>query len=249
MKRSVHSRGFSLIELLASIALLVIVTLLMTRIFSSASMAWRNGNKRIESNNNGRAAIDFVSRELAGLIVGTNYPNLHMDSDEDTYLGRASDRITFVTLNHLSEYRGSEKYRDVQQVQYRVIEQPGFTNRYCLMRYVVERVYSASFTSYEDPNWVDAMDNLSDSFGNIIAENIRSFEVFVTLTNGAIDADYSYTPAKGPPAAIDVYLEVLAEDDANKASLMPGNTSWIALQTRRYATRIYVENRAGYAFP
>lgn len=245
--------GFTIVELLASMAILMIMVLALARVFGASSLAWRNGNKRIESNNSGRTAIEFMARELSGLIVSPNRPTMTLDSDVHDYLGMDSDMLTFVGLSHVAKYTASAKFRDVQQIRYRVVPMSGATGRYALARFVIERYDESNnlgkFTSYLEDDWVGEMDGLSISFHQVLAENVRNFEVFITpVGQSAPKADYDYL-TDGPPATIDIYLEVLAEDDAIKASLMPSNDQMIMAATRRYATRIYAQNRTGYASP
>lgn len=247
--------GFTIVELLASVAILIIMVLALARVFGASSMAWRNGNKRIESNNSGRTAIEFMARELSGLLVSPNRPTMTLDSDIDDYLGMKSDMLSFVSLSHQAEWftNSAVKFRDVQQVRYRVVPMVGLTNRYALVRYVVERYDEGNsltkFTSYLTDDWVDEFDSQRWEWGSVLAENVRNFEVFITPEGSSTpQSDYDYL-TDGPAATIDIYMEVLAEDDAIKASLMPNNATMINAASRRYATRIYVQNRTGYAVP
>ncbi len=245
-----HKRtGFTLIELLAAVALLAMITLLMGRIFGASSSLWRAGNKRIESNNSGRTGIEFMAREMSHMIVSSGGPTLVQDSDRDDYLGMKSDIITFVAMNHYAEWRSGNRYRDVQEIRYQVAAMPFKTNRFQLVRYVVEK-YANSFNSYESPtDWMSDMDGQATNFASVLAENVRNFEVYITPVGAtAPKSDYVYD-ATNPPSTIDIYLEVLAEDDAIKAAFMPNNDPFLNAATRRYATRVYVLNRDGYALP
>lgn len=248
MKRRLQ--GFTIIELLAAMAVLLIMVALLSRVFGSAANTWRAGNKRIESNNTGRSAMEFMARELGCIVVTPQRPTLVMDSDRDDLLGMRSDAISFVSLAHKAEYRSSKKYRDVQQVRYSVAEVPGQPNRLALYRYVYENFDAAGFSSYEDDDWPADLDSLEANralTGSILADNVRNFEIFIT-PQGQTDPQEDYDYAQhGPPAAIDIYLEVLAEEDAVRAALTPTDTAFLNAATRRYATRIYVQNRAGYA--
>ena len=161
-----------------------------------------------------------------------------------------SDAISFVTLAHQAEFRGGEKYRDVQQVRYAMGPMVGFTNRYALYRYVTEKWGSGDFSSYESEDWLAEFDDQEmKQYGSPLADNIRTFEVFITPVNkSSPESDYVYN-GLNPPAAIDIYLEVFAEEDAVLASILPDNPdtkTFLTAATRRYATRIYIQNRAGY---
>lgn len=249
--RILRRRGFTIIELLAAMAVLLIMVALLSRVFGSAASTWRAGHKRIESNNSGRAAMEFMSRELSAVVMSKkDGPTFVLESDQTNTLGMLSDSLYFVTMSHRAEYRSGQKYRDVQQVCYAV--RPSVTNqpgRYALYRFVYEVFDNTNFSCYVNNVWTSSLKRLTANptvNGSILADNVRSFEVFVTPV-GEDDPQEDYSlESEPPPAAIDIYLEVLAEEDAVRASLTPGDTAFMNAATRRYATRIYVQNRAGY---
>jgi prepilin-type N-terminal cleavage/methylation domain-containing protein len=247
--RPVHHRGFTIIELLAAMAVLLIMVALLSRVFGLAATNWRNGNKRIESNNSGRTAIEFISRELAGLIISPHGPTMRLQSDVSDFLAMESDKLTFVSLNHTAEYRTNTqaRYRDTQQIHYAVATNS--SGSVCLYRWANENWGGDEFTCYHNSEWLNKMNGSvpTDFNGGVLADNVRNFEVFITPV-GAVDPQENYDYAThGPPATIDVYLEVLAEEDAIRAQLSPGDSAFLNAATRRYATRIYVQNRAGYS--
>lgn len=247
--KSSYSRGFTIIELLAAMAVLLIMVALLSRVFGAASGSWRSGNKRIESNNSGRTAVEFMSRELAGLLVSPEGPTMKLQSDVSDFLGMKSDKLTFVSLNHFAEFRTNTqaRYRDVQQVHYAVATNS--TGNLSLYRWANEDWGGDEFLCYNNPTWYTLMDGSkpSDYNSGVLADNVRNFEVFITPV-GATDPQENYDYAThGPPATIDVYLEVLAEADATRATITPSDNNFLNAATRRYATRIYVQNRAGYA--
>jgi len=67
-KRDKRSRGFTLLELLAAITLLVILGTMLFEIFGQASHVMRLGNARQEIYQFARALFDALERELAGAI-------------------------------------------------------------------------------------------------------------------------------------------------------------------------------------
>jgi hypothetical protein len=235
-------------------AVLMLLVALLARVFGSATTAWRAGNKRIESNNTGRSAVEFMARELSGLLVSPSSPTISMrlQSDADNFLGMRSDRLTFVSLSHLAEFyyspssNSQTRYRDVHQIHYAVAT--NFNGGYSLYRWVTENWDADEFSSYETTNWVGGMNGQSPSSFNsaVLADNVRNFEVFVTPLGGLLPvANYTYT-GNNPPAVIDIYLEVLAEDDARQVAAINATDEQVTRLTRRYATRIYVNNKDGY---
>ncbi|MEZ0275496.1 MAG: type II secretion system protein J [Roseimicrobium sp.] len=78
-----HRRsGFTLVELLVSTAVLGMLLVLLSQVANMVANTWTDGQGRAERRQNGRAMVDFISRELraASLPVNTgtpvNMPNL-----------------------------------------------------------------------------------------------------------------------------------------------------------------------------
>ena len=65
--------GFTLIELLVAMAILVLIVLIVTQIFSQATIAWNTGARRAEMNMTGRAVADFVAQELSQAVLNSTY--------------------------------------------------------------------------------------------------------------------------------------------------------------------------------
>ncbi len=63
--------GFTLTELLVSMAILAFLMLMLVSVTDSASRAWRDGEKRIETYQSARTALEIVGRELAPAVVDT----------------------------------------------------------------------------------------------------------------------------------------------------------------------------------
>lgn len=244
-----RARGFSLIELLAAIAILSIIVLAMSRIFGDSSKIWKLGNKKLESNVTGRNAIELMARELAGAMIsrpGVNGPSLKLDSDIDSYLGLSSDRLSFVSLS--PNGNPADYIRDFQQVHYRVIPSNTKPNHYNLVVHYLRVRNNNDFDSPTNSYWWSDFwnKNLSATNSGTLAENVRNFEVFIADQSGTPRANYD-TRIHGPPLYIDIYLEVLASDDAAKAAVLGAADPYVNRATRRYQTRVYLANRRGYA--
>ncbi|MGD0650813.1 MAG: hypothetical protein ABSA97_06700 [Verrucomicrobiia bacterium] len=79
------SRAFTLFELLASIGILAILSALLFAAFNQASKAWLQSESRVETFQQARAALDYISKELSQAIVTSNI----------TFLG-SSGSVAFV---------------------------------------------------------------------------------------------------------------------------------------------------------
>lgn len=64
--------GFTLVELMASVAILGVMTFLLFSAFEQTSKAWLQGESRVETYSSARAALDYMSRELAQAMVNSN---------------------------------------------------------------------------------------------------------------------------------------------------------------------------------
>jgi prepilin-type N-terminal cleavage/methylation domain-containing protein len=64
--------GFTLLELLVSVSILVMIVMMMSGLLFQSRVAWGSGLRSARLNMQGRAAIDFLANELAQAIVDTN---------------------------------------------------------------------------------------------------------------------------------------------------------------------------------
>lgn len=67
--------GFSLIELLVAMSVLLIVLMICSQIFQQARSAWATGQDMVDMNMTGRAVVDCIARELSMAVdanVGAN---------------------------------------------------------------------------------------------------------------------------------------------------------------------------------
>jgi len=65
-------RAFTLIELLASVALLTFILLILAGVTESASRAWREGQSRTETFQSARTSLEIIAREVTPAVVDTH---------------------------------------------------------------------------------------------------------------------------------------------------------------------------------
>ena len=256
-----RSVGFTLIEIMAAMAVLAVMIVFLANVFTNTGKIWKIGNKRVESNNNGRAAIEFIARELSSALVNGQV-QLGANSKSLSTYGVDSDRIAFAAASGTPQEVSSQSYvtRQLKQSVFAVIStntaNPMDTKGPFVLVYHNFFQPSTVKDIYET-NWKDYLlgnpSSVTMANSSIIAENVRDFEVFVYDQNGNGPIyNYNYpqaSPSPVPPAYIDIYLEVLAQEDATKASLiglsMPLKD--MAALTHRYHTRVYMQNALGAA--
>jgi prepilin-type N-terminal cleavage/methylation domain-containing protein len=97
MKPPRHTKnGFTLIELMASIAILGVMSFLLFAAFDQTSKAWLQGESRVETYSSARAALDYMSRELAQAVVSTNYLQFFGTTNAVAFIAPSDDRLTDV---------------------------------------------------------------------------------------------------------------------------------------------------------
>jgi prepilin-type N-terminal cleavage/methylation domain-containing protein len=76
--------GFTLLELLAAMAVLVLLVLMMTTVFNESAKMWQLGTRRVSAAADGRAVMDFLVREMS-MAIADEVVAFKLNSDQDTY--------------------------------------------------------------------------------------------------------------------------------------------------------------------
>lgn len=247
------SRGFSLIEVLAAMAVLSIIVLIVSKMFVDANQAWAIGTRRVEQDIQARSALEWMTRELATAMAdGVLSMKVEPGGNTD-YYGNVTTNITFTSKNHRAEYRSSNPYREVQQIRYMLFP---LTNAppyfYTLGRQVTENESVATYQCYVTSNWTANLNSYAKEWANVIAEHVARFDVCVFITNSSSPTvpipqpNYDST-VHPPPIWIDLALVTLDENDARKAAnVSSGNRiAYIDRTAKRYVARAYPHNVQG----
>lgn len=253
--------GFTLIEIMAAVTVLAIIVVFMANVFANTSKVWKLGNKRVESNNSGRAAIEFVAREISSAMAGGTF-ELAIDSKAESIYGSSraeSDRIAYVssaiTPQAVVSVPPGSGYeflqRQIKQSVFAVMSTNGTKGPYFLVHHNMlgcddakEILRDLSADWCVEGTYGLLKKKLDINKTSIVAENVRNFEVFVYNQQAVPVPDYK-SWVHGPPLFIDVYLEVLAEEDAIRAGLGRTSDEELTRATRRYHTRVFMPNVQG----
>jgi prepilin-type N-terminal cleavage/methylation domain-containing protein len=100
-------RGFTLVEILASMTILVFLVLMLTRVYTEGANAWKTGSRNTYRNMNARAVMDYIGRELSmaafewGDDPGKNFLGFAYNANVTTnnFGLEGADEIFFVRLN------------------------------------------------------------------------------------------------------------------------------------------------------
>ena len=241
---SLSRSGFSLVEVLASMAVLSVIVLIVARLFTNSSNAWDAGTRRMNCDILARSTLEFIARELSQAVADTNISFAVTTDSGASWLGtKTSDRLFFVAINSRGEYRASDQfYREAEQVTYNLTTKDldsgtGFLR---IMRGVTENEYKASYTSYSDltANWWGTLGNFE------MGIHVIDFKVNVYDTSGAYVPNYNSRTAARLPLFVDLYLAVMDSADAIRAvNMTTGKDEYVKLKARRYSTRVFLNNR------
>jgi prepilin-type N-terminal cleavage/methylation domain-containing protein len=86
--------GFTLVELLASITILGLMSFLLFSAFDQTSKAWLQGESRVETYSSARAALDYMTRELSQALVNSNNFQFFGLTNAVAFIESSSDSLT-----------------------------------------------------------------------------------------------------------------------------------------------------------
>jgi len=238
--------GFSLMEIMAAVAILMVIVMLMGRIFTDGWKIWSLSTKRAYSMAEGRAVMDVMTRELSQAFADSNIV-FKLVSDRDLVHGGEktfgvdvydwqTDELYFISAVRTPEYSGMRRaaphyvYFVTNMWDYK--EQP-MPNRYTLVRCrrtasthnTADRVLKSAYhnlTWWETFNPVIRYVSGNDVEMEPLAENIAAFEVWA-YTNDVQDA-YNFNSTEKDynklPLWVDLYLETFSEQDAIQMAIL-----------------------------
>ena len=239
-----NSDGFTLIEILSAMAILIIITLVVTQIFSNATTTWTLGEKDAELNAEVRAVMHFMSQELSKAIADKTISFVVEGDKGLSVYDMSSDTISFVAMINTPDLR------EVQEIRYEVkpMQDENSDDISNLFR-LVRKNNSSDLQCYTSTNW------WQDSFGgeDTLIENISSFELWCYPMGSLIASNdfKSYNQDNALPAFVDIFIEVLGHDSAIKAKALwdqasPDGVEFVDRNSKRYAMRVFFSNGKGY---
>ncbi|OGV63724.1 MAG: hypothetical protein A2498_03905 [Lentisphaerae bacterium RIFOXYC12_FULL_60_16] len=84
-------QGFTLIEILVAVVILVLIVLMMSTLFHQSAIAWDSGSRKVEGNVQARCLLALITRELVHAVSDG-------DVFDDTGMVNGANKITFFTL-------------------------------------------------------------------------------------------------------------------------------------------------------
>jgi len=228
------ARGFSLLEVLVAMSVLVVMIMMVTNMFRNASEAWDLGTSRAEMNTAARAAMDYITRELSQAVAGE--------------VQDANGNIKFIRSFTLS---GGNNLR------FTALAGTNGTLRGSLFQFdQLERRIQADndasdpYTALPGVAWVGIADKC-------LITNVWSFSVAVYSNAGQMAAGgggsayNSSLPANSNmlPVCVDISMELLGETEMARAMSLPPSSpaqdGYVVTNARVYTARVYFPNRMG----
>jgi len=95
--RSTDTGGFTLLEVLVAMGILMMIVLMMSTLFHQSNMAWQNGMRQAEMSIQARSALSLMRRDLAQAVKDDRFECNFSSSGFDVYvLGRAENGVRTV---------------------------------------------------------------------------------------------------------------------------------------------------------
>ena len=262
MKSALSKGGFTLIELMAAMVILIVVVMLMTVIFNDANRIWSLGTGRAVNCISGRAALNLIEHDLEHAVADEV---LSFAAKPDKYgitmYGLPCDEICFVSLQNDS----GDGNRTAREIFYYVSTNSAAKPANLMRGYYSSEISDAVGLGYLNHcywkmNWYDGA---RPGNARPIIEHVTALSFFVpTNQNGYCGLSYHSTNSypyalvggvtnylyNSLPEYVDVYLEVLDELDADKlvGIAATNRAGFVERNVRRYSTRVYFQNRLGY---
>ena len=242
MKATTGNRGFTLIEVLAAMAVLVVLILALTRMFVSAANITGRGMTTIARNSVGETAMDSILQDLDCMVVNERIACAKR-ADDVKYLAGDSKGV-FDTFYFISTAGDQDDDMPYEYFKY-YVKPLTLTNalgavylRYDLIKSRVIMAVGASAESggtpfyalrTQDKDWWDAFDDESMD-EEVVAENVVMFDIycqrwdngrdFTTDGDDFYSSDVLGTTSNIPPVAVDVMMVLTSPEAAVEGGML-----------------------------
>jgi prepilin-type N-terminal cleavage/methylation domain-containing protein len=238
MRRS--DAGFTLVEVLASIAALTLIVLSVARLFNDVAALINSGNKRMEADGQARPLLDRIAIDFAQMLRRSDV-DYYVKSPTNVQPG--NDQIAFFS-EVPGYYPSTGSQSPISLVSYR-INATGKAER--LGKGLLWNGVSSSTTPIVflpktiTASWPAATDDTADSDYEIAAANVFRFEYFYFLTNGNFsnipwDTTAGHTAINGMRDVAAISVAIAAIDSKNRALLSDPQVTTMAARMSDFAS-------------
>ena len=259
-KEKQQKSGFSLVELLAAMAVLGMLAVLLAQTFTGTATVYTQSFASSDKDAVGRAALSILTRELTGAVADEFVPmRLKAAPSGGGYGGGAE--IAFVSLGVTPD----SDSRGAAVVYYRLEEtsggefpgDPNLYSRYRLVRYFSDAIADVGSVYDSGPGWSPG----GAGRKGVVADNVSAFDVVaydfegqkISSSGGGFSDLPDGSSANRGVAYLEIYLEILGKQFAPYVNSNPidneGNSisseRYVANNCRRYFTRVHLPNALG----
>lgn len=246
-----HCFAFTMVEILVSIAILMIMVLIITRIFIGLNAVWDTGTETTETANTAWSALGMMRFDLEHAVADSTLRFIVRQNRELTDLFYTEPQeISFASL----QYHVASTARAVREIMYWIRENPNYPGTYQLMRGYRELPANLQTNTPENCYWnPDWYTNDYPTEIGILADHVTGFRLLVaTNPSGELFATYDSAMNNGNlPYSIDICLELQNKSTSLRSAGMIQQTNkcleLIEKHAQRFGIRVGFPNRIGYS--
>jgi prepilin-type N-terminal cleavage/methylation domain-containing protein len=234
-------RGFTVLEVVASITILLLLSAAIAAIFDRGNRLWSRASGREVVAREARDALRWMACDIREAMVGEHYPFVIVGGQSNAYLGAQSDSVWLVS----SRDDGVVSNRSVQVVWYGVVpaeEVNGASTGQVLVRRTgsVSNVYDTAdvYNIYWASNSVEQFD-FSDQ--GILAEHVGFFLAEAVDDAGRVWGAYdSRERTNQLPASVSLVVSLFDKEGAERMHQVASGGGDAAAMADRHSYRYSV---------
>lgn len=235
--------GFTLIEVLAAMAVLVILVLALTRMFVQAADITKRGNTALMRNSTGETALETILQDAEGMIVNERLA-CRITADSSDKQGFGFDDVWFISTSGDQDDDIPYEYFHYFVTNRVVTNALGAAyQRFSLVKdRMIFAVADDKANLYaldpKDTKWWEKAKNIPGNFWDrqVLADNVVRFDIYLQGWKRkpweepddwmrGDEFDSTKGPARNlkyaniPPAAFDIYMQITSADVAAEAGM------------------------------
>lgn len=253
-KNPTSSPGFSLLELIAAMTILIIVIGILGRIVTDTQRVWRQGTDAAELSLNARAAFALLDGDLGSAVCSSNLL-FELEPQADVML-HGTNLATSLLFYRLGPLPKATELRSFQQVH--VFSTPPDSRG---LRALFRERRAIAFDEPDPEDW-EAWAT-TNAASQIVLDNITALAITAIHPHDPSDPTDSAAPfarsvdydsadyTNALPLALDLELELLPDRAARRYALLPAEQrdAFVQQHAVRFAHRIHFRNRQGGLLP
>ena len=225
-RTGVGGQGFTLIEVLTAIVVVIMITIACVTMFNQATDSVKYGTQHAEWNILGRAMSHLIASELEDAVFRTNSPSGIAAFDFDILPNGTG--VQFVRLRNDWPDESEYPLRAAMEITY------DLTPEHTVNRTTWFLTEISAYAGDED-DW-------HEQPGGPLGANVYGLSII---------PDTNWVPGVGLPHYADVFVELVSDEmltiyEAQNGELPAPGSDWVLNNAMSYQTRAYFRNRSRY---